>query len=91
MFLSELLWGIDTDETDGNLLAICDNCDGVAVGDSGTFELTGKGNSRQDDNGYDDYSGLKGSGGHQDAFQALLQMIRLMVEGVTPYFSASWS
>ena len=91
MFLSGLLWGIDTDKTDGNLLAICDNGDGVTVGDPGAFELAGQGNNRKDEDGYDEDEGLKSSGGHQDAFHALLQMIRLMVEGVTPYFRASCS
>ena len=34
---------------------------------------------------------FKSFGDHQVVFHALLQMIRLMVEGVTPYFWASWS
>lgn len=92
MFLSGLLRGIDTNETDGNLLAIGDNGDCVTVSDSGALELTSKDDDRQ--NEYDDYKqeGLKRSGGHQDAFHALPQMTRLMVEGVTPYFweSCSW-
>ena len=43
MFLSGLLWGIDTDKTDGNLLTIGDNGDGVPVGDSGALELASNG------------------------------------------------
>ena len=35
---SGFLWSIDADKTDGNLLTIGDNGDGVTVGDSGAFE-----------------------------------------------------
>ena len=57
MFLSGLLRGIDTDKTDGNLLAIGDNGDGVTVGDSGALELAGMNNDRKDDDGYDEDRG----------------------------------
>ena len=72
-------------------MAIGDNGDGVTVGDPGALELASKDNDRKDEDDYDEDEGLKGSGGHQDAFHALPQMTRLMVEGVTPYFWASCS
>ena len=49
---SGLFWGIDTDKTDGMLLATGYNGDGVTVGDSGAFELTAKADSRKDQDGY---------------------------------------
>ena len=42
MLASGFLRGIDTDKTDGNLLAIGDNGDGVTVGDPGAFELAAR-------------------------------------------------
>ena len=47
MFLSGFFRGIDTDETDGILLAISDNGDGVTVSDSGALELGGKDDDRK--------------------------------------------
>ena len=91
MFAFGLFWSIDADKTDGNLLAIGDNGDCVTVGDSGALELARMNDDRKDEYDDDEEEWLKGSGGHQDAFHALLQMIRLMVEGVTPYFWASCS
>ena len=57
VLLSGLLWGIDTDKTDGNLLAIGDNGDGVTVGDPGAFELTSKDNDRKDEDDDDEDRG----------------------------------
>ena len=57
MLASGLLRGIDADKTDGNLLAIGDNGDGVTVGDSGALELAGKDNDRKDEDGYDEDRG----------------------------------
>ena len=85
------LWSIDADKTDGNLLAINDNSDGVTVGDSNAPVLASKDNGRKDEDGYNEDNDFKVSGGHQDAFHALPQMTWLTVEGVTPYFWASWS
>jgi len=89
MLASGFLWSIDTDKTDGNLLTIGNNGDSVTIGDPGTIELAGMNDDRKDE--YDDgkQEGLDGSGDHQDAFHALLRMIRLMAEGVTPYFWAT--
>ena len=41
MLASGFLWSIDTDKTDGNLLAIGNDGDRVAVGDPGAFVLGG--------------------------------------------------
>ena len=54
---SGFLWSIDTDKTDGNLLAIGDNGDGVTVSDPGAFELARKDNDRKDEDGYDEDRG----------------------------------
>ena len=57
MLASGLLRGIDTDKTDGNLLAIGDNGDGVTVGDPGAFELASKDDDRKDEDGDDEDRG----------------------------------
>ena len=74
-----------------DLKTVLSDGDCVAVGDPGAFVLGGKNNDRKYYDGNDEGRDFNDSVAHHDAFQALLQIMRLMVEGVTPYFWASWS
>ena len=91
MFLSGFFRCIDADQTDCGLKTVLSDRDRVAICDPCAFVLGGKNNDRKYYDGNDEGRNLKSFCGHQDAFQALLQIMRLMVEGVTPYFWASCS
>ena len=91
MFLSGFFWCIDADQTDCCLKTVLSDRDRVSVCNSGAFVLGGKNNDRKYYDGNDEGRVFKDFVCHQGVFQALLQIMRLMVEGVTPYFWASWS
>ena len=92
MFFSGFLRCIDTDKTDCCFKTVLNDRDRVAVCNSGAFVLVaGYDNDQKYYDGNNKGRVLEDFSDHQVVFHALLQMIRLMVEGVTPYFLASWS